>query len=64
MSVSLIQIAYFHKTIPSMDRADDCQNGILNDPVHLAVLSVYGSINLNLKKYKMENKVHVDVKFE
>ena len=64
MSVSLIQIAYFHKTIPSIDSADDCQNGILNDPVHLAVLSAYGSINLNLKKYKMENKAHVDVKFE
>ena len=40
------------------------KNGIWKDPVCLVILSAYGSINLNVKNYKTENKMHVVIEYK
>ena len=62
--VNLKQKLHTLANITSIDRVYGCRNGIWNDPIHLVILSAYSSFYLNVKDYKTENKMHIDIEHE
>ena len=52
------ETAYRGKLIPSINRAHNCRNRIWNHPIHVVILSAFGSIYLNMKDYKSKNNMH------
>ena len=61
------EIMYLGKLISSINRAHDCWNGILNNPLCLVILSVFGSIKCNETKWQkpqFQLQVWLQMRFE
>lgn len=62
------KITYHGKLISvifwAINRGHDPGNGICNDSVGLVVLSAYSSSYSKVEDYKIENKTHLDIKYQ